>query len=302
VTTGSCDKKKYTLLSLISISLCLGLSVLGGYPGHHIKFLVVSIVYCLFTYLLLSWILNIREKYFSLLIVILPPLLIYCLLHITNFADTRIALPSTLAHFIGIGFGILIYISKLFIKAILGIFLMVITIWMAFVGYPSWIHKVNFGTYSGLVSYKITMPIEGFDQSGNYISNQDFANKIVLIDFWHSGCGICFKEFPKFQALFDKYKNDSSIVFLAINKPQKRDTIGQAFSMIKERNYTFTTMIPVNVKLPDLFGVEYYPSVIILDKAGTVIFRGSIDNAENVVQGLIKNGMYQTRSTKPWPL
>jgi len=55
--------------------------------------------------------------------------------------------------------------------------------------------------------------------------------------------------------------------------------------------YTFPSIIPVDEELPDKFGVKYYPTTIIINEDGYVVFFGSIEKAENVIRGLIKNGM-----------
>ena len=41
--------------------------------------------------------------------------------------------------------------------------------------------------------------------------------------------------------------------------------------------YTFPSIIPVDEELPDKFGVKYYPTTIIINEDGYVVFFGSID-------------------------
>jgi thiol-disulfide isomerase/thioredoxin len=279
-------KKYYFYLSLVSVLLFLGMAVLGGYPGHNIRFFVSSIVYCIFSFVILSRISTRKEQIISLLIIILPPTLAYIPIHIIDFKETRISLPSTLADFLGFGFGIIIYASKLYFKIIFGTILLSITIWMSVAGYSLWIHKLNFGSYSGQVYYKMNTPIEGMDQFGKYITSQDLKDKTIVVDFWNTHCGVCFREFPEFQKLYENYKDDSSICFLAINKPLKQDTVGQAFAMINNRNYNFPTLFPTDETLPEKFGVESYPTIFVIDKEGNAIFRGSVEKVDEVLQGL----------------
>jgi len=269
----------------------LGLSILGGYPGHHIKFLVSTLVYCAFTFIVLSRNPERRAKLYSILIILMPFLLIDLPIHSIDFHKTLLSLPSTLASFIGFGFGILIYLSNKYIKIALSILLIAGATWMAVYGYPYWLHKLNYGTYTGMISFKPSKPLDVIDQYGNHITDQDIKGKITVIDFWFTGCGICFSEFPEIQRLYDAYKNNPSVFILAINKPIKKDTVGQAFAMIEERNYTFPTLIPINEELPEIFGVKEYPTIIIMDQAGTAIFRGSVEKAEKVLQVLIKNSL-----------
>lgn len=281
-------KKYYILLSLISLALFFGISVLGGYPGHHIKFLVAAIVYSTLTYIVLSRNPDKKNQLFSLLIILLPSLLIDIPFHIIDYQETRMSLPSSLAYIIGIGFGLLIYYSRLYLKIILGSVLIAFSIWMAVSGYTFWLHKVNFGSFSGFIHEKKSFPIEGVDQSGNHIDDSTLRDKIIVIDFWNTHCGVCFREFPEYQKLYDDYKETPSLLFLAIDKPLPQDTVGQAFSMITTRGYTFPVLVPDDKSLPEKFGVTGYPTVVIINEDGIAVFRGSVEQAGKVIRGLIK--------------
>lgn len=72
---------------------------------------------------------------------------------------------------------------------------------MAVFGYQNWLHKLNYGTYSGMISFKPSNPIEGIDQYGNNESLLGSRDKITVIDFWFTGCENCFSEFPDIQEL-----------------------------------------------------------------------------------------------------
>ena len=54
---------------------------------------------------------------------------------------------------------------------------------MFFKGYDLWIHKLNFDTFTGKVSYNMPAKFEAFDEQKNLISDNNFQNKIVLLDF-----------------------------------------------------------------------------------------------------------------------
>jgi len=276
----------YIYLSIISILLFVGLSVLGGYPGHHVKFLVVAIVYCFLTYLILAKAPGRKETVLLILILLAPSVFIDLPIHIIDFQLTRMSLPSSMANLIGIGFGLMIFYSLPVFKVIFTIILLGGSLWMTFTGYDQWMHKVNFGTFTGKVSYQVDALVEGYDQNDHHITQDDLSGKIVLLDFWHTHCGICFSEFPDLQDIYDEYKSNPDVMIIAVNKPLRADTIGQAFRMLAERDYTFPVMIPADTNLSESFGVRVFPTVCILNKEGTVVYRGSIDNAEKAIREL----------------
>ncbi len=158
---------------------------------------------------------------------------------------------------------------------------------MYFSGYDLWIHKLNFGTFTGHVSYKLPARFEAFDQSKALITDRDLDGKVVLLDFWHTRCGACFKKFPELQRLFDEYKANPSVAILAVDKPLEDDAEGQAFQMIKEEKYTFPVVVAKNENLPELYDVEVYPTTMVINRQGTVVFRGRIEDAARQVEKLI---------------
>lgn len=157
---------------------------------------------------------------------------------------------------------------------------------MYFQGYDYWIQKLNFGTFTGNVSYAQPAKFEAFNNTGKLISDDDFQNKIVLLDFWHSQCGVCFQKFPQLQALHEKYKDDSSVMIMAVNKPLDDDKPDQAFKMIEDRGYTFSVVIPKDEELPEKFGVFTYPKTFIIANDRMVVFYGDIWLAAGKIEEL----------------
>ncbi len=57
--------------------------------------------------------------------------------------------------------------------------------------------------------------------SGNTIRSKELKGKIVVVKIWATWCGSCVKEIPQLNTLVEKYKNDSSIVFISITDDTK---------------------------------------------------------------------------------
>ncbi|MDQ3799672.1 MAG: TlpA family protein disulfide reductase [Acidobacteriota bacterium] len=127
---------------------------------------------------------------------------------------------------------------------------------------------------------------EAFDEQKNLITDDNFRNKIVLLDFWHTRCGICFQKFPQVEAVYDKYKNDSSVMILAVNKPIEEDKPNQAFQVIKTEGYAFPVVITKDEDLAEKFGVKYYPTTFIINQNGQIIYKGGIEGAVEMIDNL----------------
>jgi thiol-disulfide isomerase/thioredoxin len=57
--------------------------------------------------------------------------------------------------------------------------------------------------------------------SGKTIHSSELKGKIVVLKVWATWCGSCVKEIPQLNALVERYKYDSSIVFIAITDDSK---------------------------------------------------------------------------------
>ena len=162
----------------------------------------------------------------------------------------------------------------------------VFVLFMFFIGWDLHQHKRAYGNYTGRIEpYKSQQKIEGIDRNNNPINNQSFENKIVLLDFWYTRCGDCFVKFPQLQAFYDKYKDDDSIAVCAINKPIEEDKPNEAFQLTEK--YTFPVLLPADEELPEKFDIKGYPTTLVIDRRGMVVYKGSIEGAIKMVDSLI---------------
>ncbi|GHU68320.1 hypothetical protein FACS189413_04920 [Bacteroidia bacterium] len=200
---------------------------------------------------------------------------------------TLISLPDFLFHLFGIIMGYLFYKSNKTGKTIVLTFSLIGCFFIYFKGYDMWIHKLNFGTFSGKIEMVVTPNFQFTDEKGEMCSISDFSGKYVVVDFWFTGCGICFKKFPKVQDLYDKYKDNPSISIFSMNAKIEQDTESAAFETIQKRGYSFP-VYRLNMKDSILMelGVNKYPTVLIFDKNGTAIFRGDIEKASDFINKL----------------
>ncbi len=161
---------------------------------------------------------------------------------------------------------------------------------MLYSGWDLWVHKRNFGTFTGKVqAYKLPEKFEAFDEQKNLLSDNSLQNKIVLLDFWTTTCGICFQKFPQVQAVYDKYKNDTSVMILAVNSPIEEDKPNQAFSDIREEGHSFPVVVTTDADLAEKFGVKGYPTTFVINPNGQIIYKGDIEGAVKMVDELKSN-------------
>ncbi|MDR2410802.1 MAG: TlpA family protein disulfide reductase [Bacteroidales bacterium] len=202
--------------------------------------------------------------------------------------DTSVSLPDFLFHLLGIIMGYLFYKSTQIAKITVLIFSLASCIFLYFKGYDMWLHKLNFGTFTGKIEATLPSFFQFVNEQGDTLSLNNFSGKYTVIDFWYTGCGVCFQKFPKVQALYDEYKDNPLLAVISMNALLKNETESLAFETIKSKGYSFPVYC-LNMGDPVLseLDIDGYPTVLIFDKGGKAIFRGSIENASDYMDKLI---------------
>ena len=92
--------------------------------------------------------------------------------------------------------------------------------------------------------------------------------KAVVLNFWYTECGFCQMEFPFIQNAYEKYSDD--IAVLALNPPSiNGDTIFDIKQYRDNMGLTFDVALDYE-GLYSAFGIEGYPTTIIIDRYGIV--------------------------------
>ena len=166
----------------------------------------------------------------------------------------------------------------------------IFTVFMFFQGYDYWLHKLNYGTFTGKVqAFALPTKFESVDEQKRLINDNNLKDKIVLLDFWYTGCGICFEKFPQLETAYQKYKTDSSVLILAVDKPIEEDKPNEAFEMIKKEGYTFPVVIAKDEEMPEKFGVKGYPTTFVINQNNQIVYKGDIAGAVKMVDELKQN-------------
>lgn len=151
-------------------------------------------------------------------------------------------------------------------------------------GWDLWIHRYNYGTFSGKVEPRaLSVHLTARDEQGRVVTDSLFNNKLVLLDFWTTSCAICFQKFPLLQSAFDQNANDPSVLLLAVNAPIEEDEPNTPFRMVRERGYTFPVIVLADEDQATDFGVRFYPTTFVVDRSGLIVYKGEIEGAVNMV-------------------
>lgn len=129
------------------------------------------------------------------------------------------------------------------------------------------------------------------DIKGRNYSDADFKGSIVLLNFWFTKCAPCIKEMPDLNTLNEKYK-DQNVQFYAITHDDS-EIVNRFLKKIK----LDLTVVTNEKKTENKLGIDFFPTSILMDEEGKVLFVSEIFNPkgddlkqiEKIIKKKIKN-------------
>ena len=107
------------------------------------------------------------------------------------------------------------------------------------------------------------------------LSLNKLKGKVVLLEFWIKNCGYCIAAVPKLNTLIKKYSNKKFQV-IGINA---HDTKEEISSFYQRNNPIFKTVYD-NGLVTDKYGIDGFPTLVLIDKKGIVIYSGNYDQGQ----------------------
>lgn len=92
------------------------------------------------------------------------------------------------------------------------------------------------------------------------------THKAVLLNFWFNGCGPCEMEFPYLDECWAQFKDDVAVLALS---PYDDD---ESIASYKARLGLSLPMAQDNIGLSDRFGVDGFPTSVMIDRFGVMCF------------------------------
>ncbi len=110
-------------------------------------------------------------------------------------------------------------------------------------------------------------PFKEITINGDTITLNELKGKIIVLNFWATWCGPCRREIPHLNELVEQFRNDTSIVFLAITKEDKR-TVSK---FLKKQPFDYTIIVNGKKATQD-YGVRAFPTHFVINREGRIVF------------------------------
>lgn len=123
----------------------------------------------------------------------------------------------------------------------------------------------------------------GIDLDGNKVASTALKGKVVVLNFWFTGCAPCVAEIPRLNALVAKFVG-RDVEFIAIST----DSAERLRPYLPQRPFKYR-QIPGDVEIAKAFGIKAYPTHVVIAPDGTLSYLrigGDVD-IEGELEGVV---------------
>ena len=116
---------------------------------------------------------------------------------------------------------------------------------------------------------------------GATVKLSESKGKILVLSFWATWCLPCRELEPLFEQVGRQFEEKTDVVFLAVNGDEDESRV----KVYIEREKMRSTVVFAD-GLDALLGITAYPTVIVLDRSGKIVYRAQGFAPDNFVEGL----------------
>jgi len=111
---------------------------------------------------------------------------------------------------------------------------------------------------------------------------------LFVLDFWASFCSPCIKELPYLEHYSEIYKEDTTVLFAAVNSFEDEERVTK---FISDHPIKTTCILDKDKEIANRYGIKIIPQTIIIDSDGNLRWRGNIGKIKaDLLDSIIKTG------------
>jgi thiol-disulfide isomerase/thioredoxin len=113
---------------------------------------------------------------------------------------------------------------------------------------------------------------------GTKIDLKDYRGKVVILDYWHTGCGPCIGEIPTLKTFYKNWHEERGVELIGISADDDLD-VSKAFVEKEQLAWpNASEKLSKEQNLPDSrekYNINAWPTTILIDQNGKVVRAGN---------------------------
>ncbi len=105
---------------------------------------------------------------------------------------------------------------------------------------------------------------------GTALGSESLAGKVVVLDMWATWCGWCFEGLPLLEKVYQQYRDNDQIVFLAVSKDESSVSNNNVEEAFRKHNLTIPIVRDQDQITDRVFELQGLPTTIVIGRDGTV--------------------------------
>jgi thiol-disulfide isomerase/thioredoxin len=119
----------------------------------------------------------------------------------------------------------------------------------------------------------------------------DFKGKVIVLDFWHTYCGACFRAFPEIEKVEQSFSSNNHVVFFSVGIPFRNQSINDLIATTTELPYDLNYLyadVSNRDSVLSIFQLEKYPTIVVIDKTGQLFYLGALHMNNSLINKSLK--------------
>ena len=267
---------KTPLLSFGLLILCTSsIFLIRSFYNFHINIVIALIAFMLLTYGLLRRAVDSKERITHTFLLLTP----FVVLSILAFFQPIIIYAPGLifAPVIGVLLGYLLTISThTLARLTIAAMPLLIGFWVYVRFSDIWQDFMIYGTFSNGETIR-ECPDFTFFKDSVALDNDDFAGKTTVFFIWNTQCVYTPRYLPALKEKFVRFGDEEDIDFYMVNIPLPSDTVGSDLAYLARHDIAIENLTgPTIDELYKKFGPGGFPTTMVLDPKGDIVFWGSV--------------------------
>jgi len=116
--------------------------------------------------------------------------------------------------------------------------------------------------------------------------------KVTVLEFWFKECRPCLKNFPDFEKFYLKNKENAALEIYTVNVAIMEGDFEDRVAFTDSLGYAFTTLYAPNKNAVKEFGIDTYPTAVII-RNDSIVYQGSLNLKSNMFINRLDDEVYK---------